>query len=513
MMFCQENKSVHQIRSGISYSTRLAFLAGSLLLSLCAPLHATPNQDCLVCHGERSLTMDRRGKTIPLFVDAGALARSAHGELECVSCHKGLNPLDIPHARKIRPVDCGGCHGEKEIESYRQSIHARALSGGRIPASCVDCHTAHATQKLAVNDSTGRKRLALDMCTRCHGDVQSIYMDSDHGRALVAGAKGAPSCTDCHDEHGVLSPSAEGTHSSHTLEAAMCLRCHLHDPDVQARVGPSAGFISSYDNSVHARAIKRGNDSAATCSDCHGSHEMKKGSNPESKVAKRNIGATCGHCHDSIRLEYVGSIHGAALQRGIGSSATCTDCHGEHNILSPQDASSPVASGNVSAQDCSPCHASLKLTQKYGLASDRFQSFEDSYHGLANRAGSVEVANCASCHGVHDIKPSTDPTSRIHRSNLAKTCVTCQHRANDKFTKGSVHVTATSGSDEVLYLVSTAYVILITVIVGGMSIHNIADFIRKSRRQLMYRRGLLQRHPARHRLNGGRQLGLAGLLQ
>jgi cytochrome b subunit of formate dehydrogenase len=142
----------------------------------------------------------------------------------------------------------------------------------------------------------------------------------------------------------------------------------------------------------------------------------------------------------------------------------------------------------------------VKLSQKFGLASDRFKSFSDSYHGLAGKAGSVQVANCASCHGVHDIKRSTDPTSRINKANLVKTCGTCHPGANENFTKGAVHIVVSEKKDDILYLVSTAYVILIIVTVGGMFFHNLLDFIKKSRRQLMYRRGLIPWPAVGHRL-------------
>ncbi|HCV41878.1 MAG TPA: hypothetical protein DGH68_00215 [Bacteroidetes bacterium] len=142
----------------------------------------------------------------------------------------------------------------------------------------------------------------------------------------------------------------------------------------------------------------------------------------------------------------------------------------------------------------------MKLTEKFGLASDRFQSFADSYHGLAGEAGSVQVANCASCHGVHDIKPSNDSTSRIHPKNLVRTCGTCHPGANENFTKGSVHVIATSGQDELLYVVATGYIVLIVITIGGMFFHNLLDFIKKSKRQLMLRRGLIKHHQVGQRL-------------
>jgi cytochrome b subunit of formate dehydrogenase len=142
----------------------------------------------------------------------------------------------------------------------------------------------------------------------------------------------------------------------------------------------------------------------------------------------------------------------------------------------------------------------VKLAAKYGLSADRFKSYNDSFHGLANQAGNAAVANCASCHGVHDIKPSTDSTSRIAKANLARTCGTCHPGANENFTKGSVHVIATSGEDAILYLVATGYIVLIALTVGGMAFHNIIDFVKKSRRQLMMRRGLIPWPHTSHRL-------------
>jgi len=460
---------------------------------------AQENAECLACHGEHGLSMTKGGKSVPLFVDRASLAGSAHAGLTCVSCHRGLNAADLPHAKTIRPVDCTACHNGEQFLKHGASVHGRRTSG-RVNASCADCHSTHGVIKLSAETPAQRKHFAALTCARCHAAVDAAFLASDHGRALETGVRGAPACIDCHDEHDVRAPSDSSAQTNRKNLAAMCLRCHVDNEDVRARVGPSAGFIASYEQSVHGRAVHNGSDSAATCIDCHGSHEMKKGNSPSSKVAKDNIAATCGRCHGEVLEQYRGSIHGTALAAGITASATCTDCHGEHNILSPSDAASPVAAVNVSAQVCSPCHASVRLTQKYGLAADRFQSFEDSYHGLAGQAGNVEVANCASCHGIHDIKPSSDSTSRIHRKNLASTCGTCHPGANENFTKGSVHVVATAEGDEVLYIVATTYLIMIIVVVGGMAVHNVFDFVTKSRRRLMERRGIIVRHHPGHRL-------------
>jgi cytochrome b subunit of formate dehydrogenase len=444
--------------------------------------------------------MEKKGKSVSLHVDGLQFKKSAHSDLECVACHENFKPDDIPHARKIKAVNCLSCHDGEKLTHYKESVHASKRANGVVAATCTDCHSTHAIQRISDKESFSRKEFDVGVCAKCHGDVRNKFMASDHGKALEAGTKGAPACIDCHGEHSVQSAANDSSTTSHKKIAAMCLSCHLDNPDVRAKVGPSAGFVSSYEKSVHGQAVQHDNAMAATCTDCHGSHEMRKGSNPISKVAKKNIAATCGKCHGDIEEQYKYSIHGKAITAGVAASATCTDCHGEHNILSPKDERSPVAARNVSAKVCSPCHASVKLTEKYGLASDRFQSFSDSYHGLAGEAGSVQVANCASCHGVHDIKPSSDSSSRIHPKNLVQTCGRCHPGANANFARGSVHVIATSGHDGILYYVSTGYILLIILTIGGMLLHNILDFIKKSKRKLMQRRGLIKPHQVGPRL-------------
>ncbi len=463
-------------------------------------LPAQSSEQCMLCHGEPSLEIERGGKMLSLHVDPAEFARSAHADLDCAMCHEGFDPEAIPHASTIKRVDCLACHDGDDIASYTGSIHAGAGGGKKQAATCVDCHGKHNIRKIGDGESQSRILFAQQTCSRCHAGVARAYMASDHGKALDAKVQGAPACIDCHGEHSVISASTDTSLTSRSNQAALCLSCHLDKPEIRARMGPSAGFIASYERSVHGVAFREGNEAAATCTDCHGSHEMKKGSNPASTVAKKNISATCGTCHGDIAVVYDQSVHGKGVAGGVMASATCTDCHGEHQILSPKDANSPVSPKNVSAQVCSPCHGSVRLSEKYGLSSDRFTTFEDSYHGLAGRAGSVEVANCASCHGIHDILPSTDPASRVNKANLAATCGSCHPGANDNFTKGRVHVDATSGDDELLAFVASLYIGLIVVTVGGMFLHNLLDFIRKARTIFGVRRGLVTKRPVPHRL-------------
>ena len=464
-----------------------------------SPLFAQSDTECLGCHTDPSMTMERKGRVVSLSVNKKAFAASAHAELGCVACHEGFSAADLPHAKTIKPVDCLPCHQSDTLATYARSVHAKTTKGVAA-AGCASCHTTHEIRKVTDLDPLLRKEFAEGVCATCHGEVGAKYIQSDHGIALADGVHGAPSCIDCHGEHGVRSSTDPESVTSRSRQAKMCESCHLDDPEVRERVGPSAGFIASYEQSVHGQAMAHGNDAAAACTDCHTSHETRKGSNTASTVARGNIAATCATCHSDIKEQYDESVHGKALARGVNASATCTDCHGEHNILSPKDARSRVAAANISAQVCSPCHASVRLTEKYGLAANRFRSFEDSFHGLAGRAGDLNVANCASCHGVHDIKPSSDSTSSIHPANLARTCGHCHPGANTNFTRGEVHVIATESNDRILYLISNGYIGMIAVIIFGMFVHNVLDFLKKSQRHLAYRRGDLPRKHAAHRL-------------
>ena len=64
------------------------------------------------------------------------------------------------------------------------------------------------------------------------------------------------------------------------------------------------------------------------------------------------------------------------------------------------------------------------------------KSYRDSFHGLSYRGGDTYSANCASCHGVHDIRPSSDPKSMIYKDNLQKTCGNCHPGASKTLRKG-----------------------------------------------------------------------------
>ncbi len=465
-----------------------------ILSSLCAL--AQSNEDCLMCHSDRGLTAKIRERQVSLFVDSASLKRSVHAEVACTDCHQGFNPSETPHAKVIKPVDCGACH---DVFGYLESVHARPVGGQEVQgkkgappaASCKDCHGTHEILSPKVPESATNRAHIAQACGKCHESVELHYARSAHGIALAKGVKGAPSCVDCHTAHEVELLSSAASPLYKTSEAKVCLKCHLDNAEIRQRTAPSAGFIAGFESSVHGVALAKGNAKAASCSDCHGAHDMKRGNDPTSRVNKWNIPQTCAKCHGEIAKTYDESVHGKALIEGNRESPSCTDCHGEHQIFAPSDPRARVSPTNVSAQVCAVCHSSVTLNQKFGLPTERFRTFADSYHGLASRAGQAEVANCASCHGVHNIKQSSDPTSTINKANLAITCGRCHPGAGENFAKGMVHVASESRNEPLLYWVRAIYVSLIGITIGGMLAHNVFDFLRKSRIQIAIRRGIL----------------------
>ena len=319
---------------------------------------ANPDADCLACHGEHDLRSDTGAS---LFVDAGKRAKSAHAAFSCADCHEGIK--EYPHPSPPPRVACATCHDDA-ASALAQSVHARANGGAEAPD-----------------------------CRACHGTV----------------------------------------------------------------------------------------------------HEFPPRGDVQSPVAKRNLPRTCGACHaspDFLARHQLGlarpieafdqSVHGRELAKGNEKAASCSDCHGEHAILAPSEPGSLVSPARVSSVTCGRCHADERLAETYTLPRDKVPAFRDSFHGLAGRAGSQSVANCASCHGVHNILPSKDPRSSVHMANLMKTCGACHPGAGRRFAIGPVHVTsATETEHPVTRFVRVAYLTLIPATVGFMLLHNGLDFLRK----------------------------------
>jgi cytochrome b subunit of formate dehydrogenase len=354
-------------------------------------------------------------------VDVALFESTPHGATECLDCHVGG---ERRHRRGLDPVNCGECHADVIAEQ------------------AVSVHGADGTQRF-----TGAE---LPSCTSCHGDVHTMTVASEPTSPVHESRQGE-TCGVC---HGSGQSAPPGVRTIRPIEA--------------------------YTASVHAAAVSNGVH-GASCSDCHSSHSPLPATDPASSIHRSNVSATCGACHAEITAQFDTSIHGLAVTAGVQDSPVCTGCHGEHRILAVGTEGSPVSATNIPIQVCGPCHSDLRLGEKYGLPANQVPSYEDSFHGLAARGGVQRVANCASCHGVHHILPSSDPESYIHPDNLASTCGKCHAGAGSQFSIGPVHVLADQTPNVVAHWIRAIYIPLIWVTVLGMLLHNLLDLVKKTR--------------------------------
>ena len=119
---------------------RLYVIALSTLLFF-GVLSAQTKETCLACHSDKTLTMEKNGKTVSLFAKEEALKKSPHAKMDCVTCHAGFDPGNIPHKEKIRPVQCQSCHKDAPA---KHAFHKTVISDGKDAAEmCKECHGTH----------------------------------------------------------------------------------------------------------------------------------------------------------------------------------------------------------------------------------------------------------------------------------------------------------------------------------------------------------------------------------
>jgi cytochrome b subunit of formate dehydrogenase len=405
-------------------------LVQSLALSLfCCACAARAEQkpkdkDCLACHSNSTLTTEVNGKQVSLYVDESKLKHSVHGDLfACVDCHKDVKGR--AHETTPKKVTCAECHADAQ-QAYAHSLHATAKPGAAAAANCQDCHGgAHEILAAADAKSPVNHDNIPTTCGRCHGQKFLMELNGVSGQPYV-----------------------------------------------------------SYQQSVHGLAIEKGSKKAAVCTDCHGAHEILPANDAKSPIYKFNVPSTCGKCHGAVQQAFVESIHGQAIARGNGLAPVCTDCHGIHSIKAHIDPNSSVSEQNIARTTCARCHEGVRLSQEFGVAGNRVTSYLDSYHGLAAEGGSAVVANCASCHGVHNILPSSDPRSTINKANLDATCGQCHKGVTQKFTLTKVHMDVSKSKDIgsiAVRWVRWIYIVLILVVIGVMFLHNAIIWQRKAR--------------------------------
>jgi predicted CXXCH cytochrome family protein len=338
-------------------------------------------------------------------------------------------------------------------------------------------------------------------CLSCHGKPNMIGRFAD-GKTISLyydpkehdGSDHVAGCLVCHD--------AQKEYPHKDSEANACSICHsqivggneqdalvfeiISYPDersVSMEINSSCKKchkekFQEITDSEHTRVLERGNRYAPICVDCHGSHNITSPNEPRTKVAQ-----ICNKCHMSVYTTYESSVHGAALKADSNPDVpTCNNCHGSHKVQGPENINFRADSITL----CGNCHADKTLMEKYGLSTDVFQTYLDDFHGRTvdflrkKRNVIITKATCYDCHGVHNIQSPKNELSSVYPANLQKTCQQCHPNAGITFPQAWLsHYSPNWEKTPLLFGITTFYKFLIPTIVGGFVVYIAIDARRR----------------------------------
>lgn len=265
-----------------------------------ADVHKQIGLSCHDCHG---------GNPDPKAADDMALAKDATftGKPE----------------RTALPEFCGRCHSSADymkrfnpaarvdqVAEYRTSVHGQKLGAGDVNvATCTDCHSVHDIRRRTNPDSPIYATHVAETCSRCHSDPKRMgaypiptdqyarWKVSVHANAMfVKNDITAPTCNDCHGNHGATPPGVESV-------SFVCGNCHGREAELFRKSTKHQGWTAH-------------NEHLAT-------------------------GAKCGDCHDDRRRDIT-----------ITHFGECVTCHENHGVVRPGVA----MIGELPDVPCAFCH-------------------------------------------------------------------------------------------------------------------------------------------------------------
>jgi predicted CXXCH cytochrome family protein len=230
--------------------------------------------------------------------------------------------------------------------------------------------------------------------------------------ALVAllglSARAGDKCLACHETQGDK-PSTLFKHDIHYAKGIPCAGCHggnANAEEMERAMDTTAGFIG----------VPKGDDISKACANCH--------SNPEKMKSYGSVVPT----NQWEMLQQ--SVHSKLSTDGKAHIAQCITCHGAHGIVAVKNPASPVYPLNI-VKTCATCHSNASYMRDYNpsLPVDQVEKYRTSIHGMRNAKGDVKPAECASCHGSHNIRSAKDVKSSVYAVNLPATCSHCHSDA------------------------------------------------------------------------------------
>lgn len=289
------------------------------------------------------------------------------------------------------------------------------LAGFNVEAADKEnCLMCHKYKQIGRIDEQGRKR--------SYYVNENIYANTTH--------RNVP-CRDCHSYIDKL------PHDPVTEEVNCANECHIKPPFSKENFSHKK-IIEVYDRSVHG---------------------IKEGDSDELKKAK----PYCKYCH-------LNPVYTRVDEERISFDQTlgrCLNCHERKGVtqaykhITHRLRSKTSRSPQEIVQLCSKnCHANVPLMEKFKVSPESLEAVETynlSIHGKAVALGSMEAADCVSCHAstaIHDIYKKDEKASTVYKDNRINTCKQCHEDVNERFVQIDVHSGIERHEKPLLYFIT-----------------------------------------------------------
>jgi predicted CXXCH cytochrome family protein len=269
-------------------------------------------------------------------------------------------------------------------------------------------------------------------CVDCHLEMEDTLKAPAEKFAADIHKQFGLGCQDCHGGNPAqedVELAKDRTFKGAPLRAKIpefCGSCHS-DSAYMRKFNPNLRVdqLTLYWTSRHGQLLKKGDATAAVCTDCHGVHGIQTANFPKSQTFPWNIPQTCGRCHASAEImkpygisvrqveDYSQSVHARALlEKKDLSAPVCNDCHGNHGAAPPEVTSIAFV--------CRQCHAS---------AGDLFSKspHKEAFDGLG-------ISECEACHGNHKI---TAPSDEMLAGGKNDICLQCHDPGTEPHETGT----------------------------------------------------------------------------
>ncbi|MEW6322359.1 MAG: cytochrome c3 family protein [Acidobacteriota bacterium] len=240
-------------------------------------VHRERGFTCVDCHGGDARATDKALAKAPATLYRGKPSPQAVVAV-CSRCHS-----DAAFMRKFAPRQ----RVDQAVE-FAASVHGQRLAtGDTAVATCTSCHGAHGIRLVSDARSPVFPLNVAGTCARCHADPAHMkgytlpggeplpttqvadYETSVHFAALTkANDLSAPTCNDCHGNHGAAPPGAGSV-------VNVCGTCHTV-------------FATKFALSTHSQIFDRG------CVECHGNHAVLE---PSDTMIGTSGDSLCAGCH------------------------------------------------------------------------------------------------------------------------------------------------------------------------------------------------------------------------